>query len=74
MPYVRIRRTEVLPMPTRRAISDRLKPCANNGSDIHVMLTLRRSSRQVVVADKQFDRTDMMGELFGKRQRVADQP
>jgi hypothetical protein len=30
MPYVRIRRTEVLPMPTRRAISDWLKPCANN--------------------------------------------
>ena len=23
---------------------------------------------------RQFDSTDMMGELFGKRQRVADQP
>ena len=45
-----------------------------SGSDIHVMLTLRCNSRQVVVADKQFDSTDMMGELFGKRQRVADQP
>jgi hypothetical protein len=38
------------------------------------MLTLRRSSRQVVVADKQFESTDMMGKLFGKRQRFADQP
>jgi hypothetical protein len=53
-----------------------LPPAAgpDTGSDIHVMLTLRRSSREVVVADKQFDPTDMMGEFFGKRQRVADQP
>jgi hypothetical protein len=29
---------------------------SHNGSDIHVMLALRRSSRQVVVADKQLDR------------------
>ena len=45
-----------------------------NGSALHVMLALRHSSREVVVADKQLDSTDMMSELFGKRQRVADQP
>ena len=44
------------------------------GSDIHVMLALRRRSRQVIVTDKEFDSTDMMGELLGKGQRVADQP
>src|SRR5262245_53996938 len=44
------------------------------GSDIHVMLALRRNPRQVVVTNKQFDGTDMMGELLGKRQRVANQP
>ena len=44
------------------------------GSDIHVMLALRRRSRQVVVADKQLDSTDMMSELLGKRQCFADQP
>ena len=36
------------------------------GSDIHVMLTLCHSSRQVVMADEQLDGTDMMGELLGK--------
>ena len=44
------------------------------GSDIHVMLALCRSSRQVVVADKQLDRTDRMRELLGTRQRFTDQP
>jgi hypothetical protein len=38
------------------------------------MLALRRSSRQLVVAHKQLDGTDMMGEFRGKRQRFADQP
>jgi hypothetical protein len=33
----------------------------------------RRRSRQVVVANKQFDDTDRMGELLGKRQRFAYQ-
>jgi hypothetical protein len=37
------------------------------GSDIHVMLALRRSFREVVVTDKQLDGTDMMSELLGKR-------
>ena len=41
------------------------------GSDIHVMLALRCSSRQIIVADEQLDSTDMMGELLGKRQRRA---
>jgi hypothetical protein len=45
-----------------------------SGSDIHVMLALRRSFREVVVADKQLDGTDMMRELLGKRQRFADEP
>ena len=44
------------------------------GSALHVMLALHRSSRQVVVTDEEFDSTDMMGELLGKRQRVAHQP
>src|SRR5712691_3607802 len=34
------------------------------GSDIHVMLTLRRSSRQVVVANKQLDGTDFFFRPF----------
>ena len=46
----------------------------SGGSDIHLILALRRRSRQVVVADKQLDGTNMMGELFGTRQRFADQP
>jgi hypothetical protein len=37
------------------------------------MLALRRRSRQVVMADEHFDRTDVMVELFGKRQRTAYQ-
>ncbi len=44
------------------------------GSALHVMLDLCRRSRQVVVANEQLDGTNMMGELFGKRQRFADQP
>ena len=44
------------------------------GSDIHVMLALRRRSRQVVVTNEQFNGPDMVGELLGKGQRVADQP
>src|SRR5262245_37987558 len=43
------------------------------GSDIHVMLALRRSSRQVVVADEHFDGPDMVGELLGERQRLTHQ-
>ena len=39
------------------------------GSDIHVMLALRRCSRQVVVADKQLDGPDMVGEFLGNRLR-----
>src|SRR5215831_10358540 len=49
-------------------------PHACQGSDVHVMLALCRSSRQVVVADEQLDGPDMVGQLLGKRQRVADQP
>jgi hypothetical protein len=45
----------------------------NVGSDIHVMLGLRYRSRQVVVADEQFDSPDVIGELLGKRQRLAHQ-
>jgi hypothetical protein len=37
------------------------------GSDIHVMLALRHSSRQVVVADEELNGTDMVRELLGKR-------
>src|SRR2546422_10001431 len=44
---------------------------AKIGSDIHVMLALRRRSRQVVVAKKQLDSTNVIGEFLGKRQRGA---
>jgi putative transposase len=43
----------------------------NIGGDIHVMLALRRSSREVVVADEHFDGPDMIGELLGERQCLA---
>jgi hypothetical protein len=38
------------------------------------MLALHRRSRQVVVTNEQLNRPDMIGELLGKGQRVADQP
>jgi transposase-like protein len=44
---------------------NRLDP-KTEGGDIHVMLTLRRCSRQVVMADKHLDGTDVVVELFGK--------
>ena len=44
------------------------------GSDIHVMLTLHRRSRQVVVTNEKLHGPDMVGELLGKGQRSADQP
>jgi hypothetical protein len=44
------------------------------GRDIHVMLALRRSSRQIVVTDEELDGPDMVGELLEKGQHVADQP
>jgi hypothetical protein len=44
------------------------------GSDIDVMLALRCSSRQIIVADEQLNGPDMMGELLGKGQRVTHQP
>jgi hypothetical protein len=78
-------RTACAPAVSMSSIKNRLRshcttcPCpyadrASVGSALHVMLALRHSSREVVVADKQLDSTDMMSELFGKRQRVADQP
>jgi hypothetical protein len=42
-------------------------PCVyrhDMGSDIHVMLALCRSSRQVVVADEELNGTHMIGELL----------
>jgi hypothetical protein len=41
------------------------------GSALHVMLALRRNSRQVVVINKQLDGTNMIGKLLGERQRRA---
>jgi integrase/recombinase XerD len=37
-----------------------------SGSDIHVMLALRRRSRQVVMADEELNGPNMVGELLGK--------
>jgi hypothetical protein len=44
-----------------------------SGSTIYVILALRRSSRQVVVADEELLGTDMVGELLGERQCLAYQ-
>jgi hypothetical protein len=41
------------------------------GSDIHVMLTLRHSAGQVIVADERFDGPNRIAELLGARQRLA---
>jgi hypothetical protein len=46
----------------------------SDGSAVHVMLALRRCSRPIVVTDEELNGTDMVGELLGKGQRVADQP
>ena len=43
------------------------------GSDIHVMLALRRRSRQSVVTDEELNGTDMVGELLRKRHRLTSQ-
>jgi hypothetical protein len=36
------------------------------GSDVHVMLALRRSPHEVVMAYEELDGTDMVGELLGE--------
>jgi hypothetical protein len=36
------------------------------GSDIHVMLRLRLSFQQVVMANEILDRADVIGQLLGK--------
>jgi hypothetical protein len=54
-------------------VAARVPVGADVGSDIHVMLALCCSSRQVVVADEQLDGTDMIGEFLGKRQRLTCQ-
>jgi|RhiMetdeSRZDD1v2_1073273.scaffolds.fasta_scaffold927488_1 hypothetical protein len=38
------------------------------------MRALRRGSHQIIVTAEQLDGTDMVGELLGKGQCVADQP
>ena len=43
------------------------------GSDIHVILALRRNSCQIVVTDEELDGPAMVGELLGKGQRLAYQ-
>jgi hypothetical protein len=59
---------------SRRSRTQVRAATSRRGSALHVMLVLHRSSRQVVVTDEEFDSTDMIGELLGKRQRVANQP
>ena len=51
-----------------KRVSDRIF-----GSNIHVMLGLRRSSRQVVMADEELNRTNMVGQLLRNGQRLAHQ-
>src|SRR5262245_40302567 len=60
--------------PAPRSWRWRVRSRARAGSDIHVMLALRRRSRQVIVTNKQLNGPDMVGELLGKGQRVAHQP
>jgi hypothetical protein len=43
------------------------------GSDVHVMLVLYRSSRQVVMTDEHLDGTNMMSEFLGEGQRLTHQ-
>jgi hypothetical protein len=57
-----------------RALKLSIRDGCGDGSDIHVMLALRRRSRQVVVTNEKFNGPNMVGELLGKGQRVADQP
>jgi hypothetical protein len=52
------------------------QPCVRDhmvGSALHVMLSLRRSSRQVVVANEQLHGANVMGELLGAQERVTYQ-
>jgi len=44
------------------------------GSDIHVMLALRRRSRQVVVTNKQFNGPNMVGELLASPKNWRNNP
>ena len=48
--------------------------CGWGGSAVHVRLALRHRSRKIGVTDAELKSTDMVGELLGKGQRVADQP
>jgi hypothetical protein len=50
------------------------RPARRFGSDVHVMLALCRSPREVVMADEELAGPDMVGELLGEGQRVPDQP
>jgi hypothetical protein len=43
-----------------------IRTAGRSGNDIHVMLALRRSSRQVVVAYEELDSTNMVGKLLRK--------
>jgi insertion element IS1 protein InsB len=56
------------------------RPCSTpmamrstTGSALHVMLSLRRSSHQIVVANEQLDGANVIGELLRERQRVTYQ-
>jgi hypothetical protein len=60
------------PLYTPDAPSGVVRSCAE-GSAIHVMLALCRSSRQVVVAYEELHGTDMVRERLGKRQRLTYQ-
>ena len=59
---------------TARPLRHRSPRPPAGGSDIHVMLALRRRSRQIVMTDEELNGPDMVGELLGKGQRCADQP
>lgn len=44
------------------------------GSALHVRLALRRSAREVVMAEAELNGTDGVGELRGEGQRLTHQP
>jgi hypothetical protein len=54
-----------MPRGAGRALPLSRDGCKGMGSDVHGMLALRRSSREVVVADEELNGTDMVRELLG---------
>ena len=57
----------------REQLEHLLRGGTHAGSDVHVMLALRRSSHEVVVTYEELHGTNMIGELLRKRQCLTYQ-